>query len=72
MSSAQTDAWIADIGIGVGAAAIVAGVVLFVTGGAKEEESGPPAPQAPPPQASWGVRAVGDAHGGGALLTRTF
>jgi hypothetical protein len=71
MSSAQTDAWLADIGIGVGAAAVVAGVVLFVTGGAKEEETAPTAPP-PPPQASWGVRAIGDAHGGGAVLTRSF
>jgi hypothetical protein len=33
MSSAKTDAWVADIGIGVGAVAIAAGAYLFITGG---------------------------------------
>ncbi len=70
MSSAQTDAWVADIGIGVGAAAVVAGVVLFATGGA-HEEAGSPAPAGPPPSA-WNFTVVNGAHGGEALLTRSF
>jgi hypothetical protein len=36
MKTAQTDAWLADVGIGVGAAAFVAGFVLMVTGHAPD------------------------------------
>jgi hypothetical protein len=77
MGGAQTDAWIADIGIGVGAAGIVAGVVLLALGGAHEESGSGPA-SAPAREASadeiskWGVRFVSGAHGGGAFLTRSF
>jgi hypothetical protein len=39
MSSARTDAWAANIGIGVGAAAAIVGTWLFVTGG--NEKKGP-------------------------------
>jgi hypothetical protein len=41
MKTAQTDAWIADVGVGVGAAAIVIGFVLIATGHAPD--SGAPA-----------------------------
>jgi hypothetical protein len=41
MKTAQTDAWLADVGVGVGAAAIVTGFVLIVTGHAPD--SGAPA-----------------------------
>jgi hypothetical protein len=72
MSSAQTDAWVADFGIGIGAAAVVAGAVLFATGGVKEEP-GPAPAGAPKEQASsWGFRVVSGAHGGEAFLTRSF
>ena len=72
-ANAQTDAWIADVGIGVGAAALIAGAVLFGTGGA-HEETGPAPRGAPPKEASsaWGFRVVSGAHGGEALLTRAF
>jgi hypothetical protein len=76
MSNAQTQAWVADIGIGVGAAAFVTGVVLMLTGGAHEE--GPPAQVGTPPgdharpQAAWGLGFTGGAHGGQGFLTRSF
>lgn len=38
MSSAQTEAWVANIGIGVGALAIAAGAYLFITGGNTEKK----------------------------------
>jgi hypothetical protein len=72
MSSAQTDAWVADFGIGIGVAAIVAGGVLLVVG-RPHEETGPATPTAPSTQASaWGFRVVSGAHGGEAFLTRSF
>ncbi|MGO8995912.1 MAG: hypothetical protein ACLQVI_21575 [Polyangiaceae bacterium] len=72
MSTAQTDAWVADFGIGIGAAAIVVGGVMILTGGAKEE-AGPAPKGAPPKEASaWGFRVVSGAHGGEAFLTRSF
>jgi hypothetical protein len=72
MTSAQTDAWIADIGIGVGAAAIVIGGVLFATGGSREGTAPSPA-GAPARQASdWGVRVVSGPRGGQAFLTGSF
>jgi hypothetical protein len=70
MSAAQTDAWSADFGIGIGAAAIVAGGVLFAMGAAHYEDSR--AHDLPPPQASWGFRFVSAAHGGEAFITRSF
>jgi hypothetical protein len=71
MSTAQTYAWVADFGIGIGAAAIVAGGVLFALGTPHYEEGPSPAPP-PPPEASWGFRFVSSAHGGEAILTRSF
>jgi hypothetical protein len=38
MSSAQTQAWVANIGIGVGVAAIAAGTYLFITGATTPEK----------------------------------
>ena len=73
MSTAQTDAWVADLGIGLGAAAIVVGGALYALGGAKEDSG--PAPAGPPPKeasAAWGFRVVSGAHGGEAFLTRSF
>jgi hypothetical protein len=73
MSSAQTDAWVADFGIGIGAAAMLVGGYLFATGGAHEEEGLPTAAPPPPPQAGeWKFRMAGGAHGAEAILTRSF
>jgi hypothetical protein len=71
MSTAQTQAWVADVGIGVGAAAIVTGAVLMLTGGA-HEESGGAQPSASRPLAAWGFRVTGGPQGGLGLLTRSF
>ena len=73
MSSAQTDAWVADFGIGIGAVAMVVGGILFATGGA-HEEAGPAPAGAPPKDAAspWGFRFASGAHGGEAILTRSF
>jgi hypothetical protein len=76
MSSAQTQAWVADFGIGVGAAAIVTGAVLMFTGGTHEESE--PAPVGAPtndrarPQTAWGFRFLAGPHGGQGFLTRSF
>jgi tetratricopeptide (TPR) repeat protein len=63
MSTAQTDAWVADIGIGAGAAAIVLGGILFFTGGA-----------ATPPEkrAGWGWTVTGGAQGAQAVVAHSF
>jgi hypothetical protein len=68
-SSAQTDAWIADFGIGLGAAAIVGGGLLMLTGGA-HEQSGPPA--APAAQGAWRLDVTGSSHGALGVLQTTF
>jgi hypothetical protein len=74
MSTAQTQAWVADVAIGVGAFAIVTGAVLMLTGGA-HEESGPSAVASSSgsrPQGAWGFRVTGGPQGGLGLLTRSF
>jgi hypothetical protein len=76
MSNAQTQAWVADVGIGVGAAAIVTGTVLMLTGGA-HEESGPapagvPASEHARPQAAWKFDLTAGPRGAQGLLTRSF
>jgi hypothetical protein len=45
MSTVRTDAWVSDIAIGVGAAAALAGVYLFITGARHDTEQGAPAPE---------------------------
>jgi hypothetical protein len=65
MSSAKTDAWVSDIGIGIGVAAMVTGGVLFAVGGAKEEAT--QAPQGVPPKEAkgqWGWGVAPSSHGG--------
>jgi hypothetical protein len=63
MSTAKTDAWVADVGVGAGAAAIVLGGVLFFTGGA-----------ATPPEkrAAWGWTVTGGARSAQAVLSHSF
>jgi hypothetical protein len=68
MNSAITEAWVADITIGVGAAAGLVGAFLFATGGAKES---PVAPAGTLGKGwSWQL-SVGPRSTGG-LLTRSF
>jgi hypothetical protein len=69
MSSAYTDAWIADFGIGLGAAAIIGGGVLMLVGGPKEQ-SVPAA--APSPQSAWRLDVTGSSHGALGVLKTTF
>ena len=73
MSSAKTDAWVSDFGIGLGAAAMVVGGILFATGGV-HEESGPAPVGVPPKDASrWDWRITSGPHGAqGFLLQRSF
>lgn len=67
MSSANTAAWISDIGFGLGGAAILVGAYLLVTGGEQE---------APPPTAltagNWSFRATAGPSGAGGILTKSF
>jgi hypothetical protein len=63
MSTAKTDAWVADVGIGAGAAAIVVGGVLFFTGGAAT---------APEKRAAWGWTVTGGPHGAQAGVSHSF
>jgi hypothetical protein len=69
MSTAYTDAWIADFAIGLGAAAIIGGSVLMFVGGAREQ-SGPPA--APPQQGAWRFDVTGSSHGALGVLKTSF
>lgn len=72
MSTAQTDAWVADFGIGVGAAAIIAGGLYVALGGEKQEMPGSVV-VSPKPQASgWQVRFASGPHGGEGLLMHSF
>jgi hypothetical protein len=70
MDSARTDAWIADLGIGVGAAAILSGGILFLSGHGKE--SGPAAGGAQAAHSVWDVQVSAGAHGGRAILQWRF
>ncbi len=71
-SSWKTDAWVADFGVGLGAAAIVVGGVLLITGGV-HEESGPAPAGAPPKEGRWDWRFTSGPHGAqGFLLQRSF
>jgi hypothetical protein len=63
MSIAKTDAWVADIGIGVGAAAIVLGGVLFFTGGAATPSE---------KRAAWAWSVTGGGRGAQAVLSHSF
>ncbi len=63
MSTAATDAWIADVGIGVGAAAAVVGGILFATGGAAMPGD---------KREGWGWGVSGGAGGAQATLSRSF
>ncbi len=76
MSTAKTDAWVSDIGLGLGVAALVTGGVLFATGGAKEEAASEPPPVGVPPKdarrdqpgkqdkGQWGWLVGPGSHGG--------
>jgi hypothetical protein len=68
MSNAQTEAWISDITIGVGAAAAITGVVLFAIGAPKESPE--TAPGTIGKGWSWQL-SVGPRSTGG-LLTKSF
>ena len=73
MSTAQTFAWVSDFGIGVGAAAVLAGGLLFGFGGAHQE--GSPSPSGAPPAngaSSWDFHFTTSAHGGQGFLSRSF
>jgi hypothetical protein len=75
MSSAKTDAWVADIGIGLGAAAMVVGGVMFALGGEKQESSSSPPPVGAPPKeakGTWDWRVAPGAHGVQGVLSRSF
>jgi hypothetical protein len=67
MKTAQTDAWIADVGIGVGAAAVVAGFVLVITGHAPD--SGPPPAEH---RSAWGWDITTGPHGAGGVFRGSF
>ncbi len=75
MSSAKTDAWVSDFGIGLGAAALISGGVLFALGGEKQEESSSPPPVGVPPKEAkgkWNWQVAPGAHGAQGLLSRSF
>jgi hypothetical protein len=76
MSRANTEAIVADVGIGVGVAAIVTGGVLMLTGGAHELSGPAPAGVPPsdhgPPQAAWRFDFIGGPRAAEGLLTRSF
>jgi hypothetical protein len=68
MSTAQTDAWIADVGIGVGAAAIVVGGYLLIRGQAPDGRSPPAAER----RSSWDWGITGGRGNAFGFLRRTF
>lgn len=68
MNSATTEAWVSDITIGVGAAAALAGVILFATGAPKESPG--MAPGTIGKGWSWQL-SLGPRNTGG-LLTKSF
>jgi hypothetical protein len=68
MSMAQTDAWIADVGIGVGAAAIVTGGYLLIRGQAPDGRSPPAAER----RSSWDWGITGGRGNAFGFLRRTF
>jgi hypothetical protein len=68
MSTAQTDAWIADVGIGVGAAAILTGGYLLIRGQAPDG----PNPPATERRASWDWGITGGRGNAFGFLRRTF
>ena len=66
-SNAVTDAWVANIGIGVGAAAIISGGLLYALGGARQDDA------APAKQGSaWSVRVLSGPRGAEAFLSHAF
>jgi hypothetical protein len=72
-STAQTYAWVSDIGIGVGAAAIIGGSLLFALGGAHQELGVAPVGASPTAAASsWDFHVTTSAHGGQGFLSHTF
>jgi hypothetical protein len=68
MSTATTDAWIADVGIGVGAAAIVAGGYFLIWGKAPDGGSPPAAER----RSSWDWGITGGRGNAFGFLRRTF
>jgi len=68
MQNANTEAWVSDITIGVGAAAGIVGAILFATGGAHETTQAPPGTMGK--GWSWQL-SVGPRSTGG-LLTKSF
>jgi hypothetical protein len=76
MSTAQSQAWVADLGIGIGAAAVVTGGLLMLFGGAHQESgpapAGAPATERARPQGAWRLDFTGGPRGAQGLLTRSF
>jgi hypothetical protein len=64
MKTAQTDAWIADVGVGIGAVAVVTGLVLMITGHAPD--GGPPTGEQHRSGWGWGI-TTGPGGAGGVL-----
>jgi hypothetical protein len=68
MSMAQTDAWISDVGIGVGAAAIVVGGYFLIWGHGPDS----PSPPAGERRSSWDWGVTGGRGNAFGFLRRTF
>ncbi len=71
MNDAQTQAWVSDIGIGVGAAAALVGAYLFITGGEAAQE-GPPGPPPTPSAGRWNWTLTGGPRSAGGAVSTTF
>ncbi len=68
MANARTEAWISDITVGVGAAAVLTGAFLFLTGAPKESPETAPGTIGK----GWSWQLFAGPHSTEGLLTKSF